>query len=349
MIYYIALVILILVLRNKVVNHQDLAIRMKYELKYCQIVCFIIILMAALRSVSVGTDTPGYLSDYLGMPFYDFYGIDERYEGYIGYYYTSKVFSLVDLPVQVWFGFVEALYVFAIFIFTKRFSKDKLLSILVFVTVGLFTFSLAGLKQVMSMSFMIFAFLSFLDKKYVLTVTFISIGFFCHSVGLIFLAAFPLYLIREKKYFLPMVVLTAILTILYGQLILATMVETLGNEHFEGYLEKDTSYTSVTLIFYVSILVMAFAGYKYYKQAESSLARFMLGMSVIVCVMQALSEISPNLFRLAICYAPFLMIFLPNSCYYAKNKTMTFFIIGSIVFYFLYTSRNTPYSFFWQA
>lgn len=348
MIYYIALIILILVLHKKATNISTIIYRNLVETKYSYVIWFVIILMAALRSPMVGADTPAYISDYIDMSNADFAWIRDRYEGYLGYYYTSKVFSMIGASVQVWFGFVEALYACALFLFIKRFSKDKIFSILIFVTVGLFSFSLAGLKQVMSMSFMIFAFLSFLDKRYFWSILMAFVGFQCHSAGLIFLGVIPLYIIRGRKYFISIVVISAIAMVVYSEMFLSIMVDQLGNEHYEAYLERDESYTSVKLIFYIILITLTYLGYKRYYQADANNAKYVFGLSVIVCAFQALSSVSPNMFRLAICYAPFLMVLIPNTCYYYKNRGVTFSIISITIFFFLYVSRNTPYSFFWE-
>lgn len=346
MIYWILLVAIILFLRNKILHIPEGIQRESLEDKYCRLVWTIIVLLAALRSNMVGADTYSYMSDYMSMPSYDsFHDLDERYEGYLGYYYTSKVFSMMHIPVQVWFGFIETLYAYALYKLTKKYSKDKLLSILVFVTSGLFMFSMAGLKQVMSMALMLLSFLFFLDKKYKKMLLCVLAAYSCHSVGLILLAVFPLYFLRRKKYFILMVVITGVISYVYGYVFMSTMVDILGEEHFTAYLENDNSYSSVTLIYYCSILGLSLLGYKFYKESDSNMAKFILGMSVLVCTMQSLAGLSPNMFRLALCYAPFLMIMLPNASYYYRNKHLGWIIIGCIVFYFLYVNRNYSYSF----
>lgn len=347
MIYWILLVAIILMLRNVVLQMPEGLHREALEDKYCRWVWFIIALMAALRSDKVGADTYSYMMDYLSMSSYNsFSDLNNRYEGYLGYYYTSKVFSMCQLPLQVWLGFVEAIYAFALYQFTKRFSKDKLFSILIFVTSGLFMFSLAGMKQVASMSLMLMAFLLFLDKKYIKMALCIFGSYSCHSAGLIFLAVFPLYILRKRSYFVSLVLVAGIFSYIYGNLFMSKMVDMLGDDHFVGYLENDNSYTSVTLIYYCVIIGLSSLGYKCYKKNDPYMAKFVLGMSFLVCSMQSLAGISPNMFRLALCYAPFLMIMLPNASHYYRNKHLGWIIIGCLVFYFLYVNRNTPYSIF---
>ena len=308
----------------------------------------LIVLTAAFRSSEVGADTPGYMADYQALSVMSFEDIAYRHSGYLGYFYTSKLFSLIGLPVQVWFGFVEALYALSMILFVNKYSNDKLYSILVFVTIGLMGFSFSGLKQVMSMSFMMLAFLQFVEKRYLLTALLIIIAYLCHSAGLIFLAAFVWYFIRGKKYSIYITILSIVLIYFYNQWFMSSMVEALNEEHFEIYLTEKSGYSYVTFIFYVSITAMAYLGYKGYLKVNPDDAKLSLVFSLFACGLQLLAGVSAEMFRLAYLYSPFMMILLPNSCRYTHPKTRTalqLMIMGSIIFYFFYTVRNEPYSF----
>lgn len=348
MIYYILLVILILILRNQVFVIQDPIRRKKQEDWYSYIVWGIIVLMAALRSPEVGADTPSYIEDYIMQEMLSFSDIAYLHPGYIGYYFSSKVFVLMGLSFQIWFGFVEALYALSMILFINKYSHDKLFSILVFVTTGLMTFSFAGMKQVMSMSLMMLAFLQFVEKRYVITVALTIAAYLCHPAGLIFLAAFVWYYIRGKRYSVYITILSIILIYVYNQWFMNSMVEALNEEHFEMYLTEKSGYSYATFIFYVSITAMAYIGYREYVKFNPGDARLALVFSLFACGLQLLAEVSAEMFRLAYLYSPFMMILLPNSCRYSsrgQSLTLKWMIMGSIIFYFLYTTRNEPFAF----
>lgn len=351
MIYYIFLVVLILLLRNQVFSLKELDHRRKLENRSFYVIWIIIVLMAALRSTSVGADTPGYIYDYEQLEKTTFSDLNYQHQGsYLGYYYTSKVFSLVGMPYQVWFGFVEALYAFAMILFINKYSYDKLFSTLVFVTTGLMTFSFAGLKQVMSMSLMMLAFLQFVEKRYIIAAILIITAYLCHPAGLIFLAAFIWYYIRGKKYAIYVALLSIVFIYFYNQWFLASMVQALNEEHFEMYLTEKSGYSYVTFIFYTAITAMAYVGYRGYVKINTDDARLAFVFSAFACGLQLLAGVSAEMFRLAYLYSPFMMILLPNSCYFAsrsKKNILSLVLMSSIIFYFLYTI-NEPYEFFWQ-
>lgn len=349
MLYYILLIAFILILRSQVFAKTDPVLKRTFENKCCIAVWCVIILLAALRHPIVGADTYSYISDYENVKLLSFAEIADRYEGYLGFFYTSKVFSLMGMPVQVWFGFLEALYAYSMVKFINRYSKDKLFSILVFVTIGLLSFSFAGLKQVMSMSLMMLAFLTFVDKKYVTTACLICGAYTCHPSSQIFLAAFPFYLLRNKGYSMLLIILSTLFVVLYSSLFMRVMADIIENEHYEVYLEYNDSYTSTTLIFYSVIVAISFLGYKSYLSKKAGEARLCLGFSIITIGLQSMASISPNMFRLAFLYSPFMMILLPNACAYNRNQSlMRVILIVAIAFYCIYVNRGFSYLFFWQ-
>lgn len=343
--YYI-LIVLILFLYYHSQCKLDIA-RNKFEGKYSTYICIVLVLMAAFRSDMVGSDTFGYRMDYENMVYYyDFDSLVGRFTiSYIGYFGLSKLFSLAHMPVQVWFGFVEAFYLFALIQLINRFSKDKIFSLLVFTTIGLFTFSLAGLKQTLGSALVMLAFVCFIEKKYVLTALLTFATYYTHPAALIGLGTLPLYYVRKKKWFIPMTIAICIAVYSYSMIFMSTMVEILGNEHFESYLLNESSYSYVTFNFYAVITIISFLNFKSYNESDPEFAKLFLGLSTIGCGLQLLAGVSPSLFRLALMYTPFMTILLPNVAYYSNNKLVRYILMGCIIFYFLYTTRNTPYFF----
>ncbi len=326
----------------------------KYEKLYCIILCVTFVLLAAFRSNNVGGDTASYREDYFELPYYN--SIDDLIERfglfYIGYYGLSKIFSILGMPVQVWFAFVESLYLFALMKLINIFSKDRLFSLLIFVTSGLFLFSLAGLKQTMSTSFMILAFCAFTQKKYWLTIPLIIFSFYTHQATLVFLAVYPIYLLRNTKLLLPSVFIVFVLIYFFNSLVIenmATAVEVMGNEHYQDYVGNDTSYTLTTFLFYTTITIIASLNLKKYIHVEEGYAVLFVSLSLLACALQLLAGVSPTLFRLSLIYVPFMMILLPNSVFYSSKKLKrikSLLLISILVFFYLYTNRNIPYSFY---
>lgn len=346
---YVILVIITLAFLLIASIHDNKAKAYRINLRLTIVICAILVAMAALRAPSVGTDTASYIFDYRTMDYYTFSGLSERYEDYLGFYYLCKCFSLVSAPLWLWFGFVELVYLVAIYLFIKRFSQNPLLSILMFITTGLFLFSMAGMKQVLAMGVMIYSYLFFIDKKYKLSVLLCIYAYTCHPTSLVMIAAFILHAIRKSRYFNLIIVIAVLMTVFSGEWLLTSMVSTLGNEHFEAYLKFDSTYTASTLIYYLVLLGISLFGFNHFKQEDPSLAKITIGCSVVACCFHALSLVSANAFRLAFIFTPFLLILLPDSLSSIKKqsfrKNLSFLAIICLILFFFYSNRNEIYKF----
>lgn len=329
-------------------SKQPIALRAKKESTYVFIICVVLVLMAAFRSDLVGADTAGYRYDYESLKQYSsFPQLVERYTlYYMGYFATSKLFHMAGLPVQVWFGFVEAFYLFALMKFVNKFSKDKIFSLLVFATIGLFSFSLAGLKQTFAMSLMMLSFVALLEKKYLYSVLLVILTYYTHQAALVFLGVFLIYYLNNRKWLIYAAILISITIYFYGYYYMEQMVNVLENEKWEDYLVIESDYTYVTFIFLSVITIFSGINMRNYSVADKFNSRFFLACSIMTCGLQLMAGISPSLFRLAIVYMPFMMILLPNATFYSKNKNVVGPVLMAwIIFYFLYTTRTQPYSF----
>lgn len=347
---YYVLVILILILYNEFNNRKLSYNNERRGNLFCYLICAILVLLAAFRSDNVGTDTLGYRLSYEFLSRYDSIpSLINRYTiNYLGYYGLSRFFYLMNMPVQVWFGFVEAIYLYALMLLVNRFSKDKIFSLLVFVTIGLYTFSMAGLKQTLAASFIYFSFILFIDKKYLLCFVFLILTYYTHQAALIFLFAFPCYLLRNSKYLVAVCFISCVLIYFYSTFFIGAMLDTLGNEHFRAYDTDKSNYSYVTFIFYATLTLLCYLNYRDYKNDCPGDSRFIMGMSLLTCGLQLLAGVSPSLFRLANMYAPFMMALLPNTTYYVargKRQDLKLILMGCIIFYFFYAGRNSSYTF----
>ena len=326
--------------------------RHRVENTFCWISYIAIVLLAAFRGITVGADTAYYLNDYLDVASMSFSEIADRFEGYLGYYFLSKLFSLAGFPHYVWFGFLEAVFLSAISRFINKYSSDRLYSIILFLVTGLFAFSLAGLKQTLAMTLLLHGFLCFVERRYTISVILVVLTYFTHPGALPALILFFLYFIKDKKYF-SVVVIAGILLIWLGDLLLvSTFVSLSGNEHYELYLEENSSYSMSTLILYILMILCTVPYLKRYLKT-SGFAKVEFSGSLFVCAFQYLASYSPSLFRLALVFIPFLIVYVPNSFEAsrknANNSTWllkTLALLGPIVFY-LYASRDFVYVFQW--
>ena len=343
------LISLILIFRLVKDSHRLSAYqKQKLESVFCWVSYLMIILLAMFRGPHVGIDTMDYIEDYESVKFLTFEEVAIDYEGYVGYYFLSKLFTLLGLPCFVWFGFIELILVTSISRLFNRYSKDRLYSIVLFLTTGLFMFSLAGLKQTLGLALVMHAFVFFVSRKHLLTIFFLILAFFIHPASLISLPIFVFYVLRNKKILVP-IILSLSAFVCFSELVsVSYLVSLLGYDHYEMYLSVDGSYTKSTLLLYLLLVACTVPFVRLYIQ-RNPMSRLEFGGAIFTCVFQFLASFSPSLFRLAFGFMPFLYLYVPNTFNEGRaNKLSSFLklcaILGPIIF-FAYSNRGFVYTF----
>lgn len=353
---YIILILLIFLFRNHVLAYPEGDKRSQFETKYLKIVCFILILLAALRGSTVGTDTKYYLVDYSNISWYSFKSIVfDQYRDYPGLYLLAKICSVFHFPVQLFFGIVEFIYVYAIAKFINRYSEDKLYSMLGFTFIGLYSFSLAGLKQTLSMAFVLFYYMALVDKKYVKSFLLALAAFFCHQASLVFLMGVFLYFIRNFKLYYSYLIGIVAVSLFGTAFLWKNLLILLDNDHYMRYV-VGKGYSTTTMLFFGAYLLFLFLFGRNYINNKKEESRIFLGLSTMAFSFQAFALVSSAAFRLSYYFIPFMIVGFPNdfNCI-GNNDTKRFvkFIVAfMIIFVFIYGNRNggsvVPYMFFWQ-
>lgn len=352
MIVYSIVILLIILLRFNLNNNQVGESDYVLETKYLKIICGILIILAGVRGSMVGADTLGYMQDYQSDSALSLELVLLKH-GTIGagYFFFMKIFSMTGLSVHWWFAVVELFYVYAIYRFIQKFSQDKLISILCFLTIGLYSFSLAGLKQTVSMGFAILTFVALKDKRYVLTVGFALLSYWCHSAASAFALGIVCYLLRSRKWYYLVLVLFFVAVIMWGDSLWVDSIQLLDDEHYSDlYTEADNIYSSWTYLFYLLLIViMLFPWYRFSKENPDE-CKVLYGMALIATAFQSLAASFSVAFRVSYYFLPFMIVLIPNCCNYMRNNKKIWKIGLCIIciFWCLYTGRENQFTFFWN-
>ena len=356
MLIYLLVIILILIFQAHLLRMPKRASRNKMEVRYLKVVCWILVLLAAFRGSTVGTDTIAYIENFNAMTKLSFANVLILFSDYPGYYLLAKTCSMLHLPVQILFGIVAGIYIYAIYKFINRFSEGKLYSILCFEVIGLYAFSLAGLKQTLSMAFVLLYFIALTDKKYIKTILLALLAYFCHHASLIFLFGVALYYMRNLKLYYFYLLVIVIVTLFSTRFLWTGMLDLLDEEHYSELYLEDEGYSNTTMVFYGVCLLLMFLYSRNYMKRRSKESRVILGMSTLAFAFQAFALVSSAAFRLSFYFLPFMIVGFPNDFNRisdANTKQIIKFAVAFMaVFFFVYTNRNggsvVPYRFFWQ-
>ena len=354
MIVYFIVIVIILLLRYNLDPHRIGNPDYATENRYLKVVCGIMVFLAGVRASTVGADTISYMADYTADSSLSLAQVVQKHGSLgAGYFFFMKLFSLTGMSVHWWFAVVELFYVFAVYSFIQEYSNDKLVSILCFFTIGLYSFSLAGLKQTTSMGFAILAFLALNNKKYIPAVISAILSYWCHSAAAIFAFGLVCYYLRNWKYYYLILSFFFIAVLLWGDSLWSASIDLLNDDHYtELYAEADNIYSSTTYIFYLLLLLIMIFPWRNYSKVNTEESRILYGMTLIATAFQSLATSFSTAFRVAYYFLPFMIVLIPNCCNYLKsNENKRLWKIGLClicIFWCLYTGRANRFAFFWN-
>lgn len=316
---------------------------------YIVISCGIFVFLATFRDVIPLTDIATYIERYKEVSTFTIKESWEYYELGPGYYLISRLFSFTGLTYYYWLAFIQILYICGFIKLIKKFTTAIPLCLIFYFTIGLFTFSLNGLRQSLAMGLIWFALSLFLEKKWVWATILWIIAYYCHSTALIMLFAIPIYLIRNIKTYYFFIIIVLSLIAVYYQSILLMLTEELNNEHYLSYFDSEKEgYSVTTLIFYSVLILISLYSYRTHIRSfvfKKSVNRYVFALALMAVVTQIFSLSVASAFRLSLYYLPFLCILLANAI--KNNVQLTRITIILVSFWLIYTSRAIPYQFMW--
>ena len=138
----------------------------KYKI-YCTVIGFLLFLLAALRSTSVGIDSNQYAWHFYNIQQIDFDLVSIRYQKDPIFFYFLKFLTIITSNHQWLFAIIGGLYAYSISRFIYRYSKDPMISFIILITMSYFAFSLTGLRQIMALSIILFSY-DYIFQKHLL-------------------------------------------------------------------------------------------------------------------------------------------------------------------------------------
>lgn len=318
------------------------------ERKQCYKIMAVFVFFAAFHVPEPYSDFLDYVEDYPMVKSMSYAQVLDRWNDYIGYYGLSKIFADLNIPFKMWVAFTQFIYIFAIWKIVDKYSKDKILCFLFYLCMGLFSFSMQGMKQTMGHAFILYAFYFLTERKYYISVACVAYAYFCHASVMMFVPALILCYFKEYKFFPLMVVGVLLMFLSITSDNLGILVGYSDRERYFNYLEADNVYKSTTYIFYMVMLIISIIGSLSDFRNNIGSSRLFLGLSCITIALQFFATTHSFFFRLALLYQPFFYLCLANSF---KSDTRKYPIsmlqlttIAMVAFYFLYSNRDALYT-----
>lgn len=172
---------------------------LNFVFKYRVLTIFALVFISTFRAVGVGGDTHNYYEFYkeLRVTSEDFSGFD------IGYASLNYLLSaILNLDFRCLY-FIISLFVTVCFVvFVKKLSCNHLMSMFLYITLGVFTQGLSALRQIIAIGFILISLIFIIDKKIWKSILFIAIATLFHSSAILCLIIVPLRYIKLNHWVL---------------------------------------------------------------------------------------------------------------------------------------------------
>lgn len=322
--------------------------------RYILMSCTILVIISGFRSIWVGTDdTLIYSLSYYDCVRMNYQQIMDTFEKDVFYYITNHF--IADITGE---NYHLLLIVFAVFYMAclgyllKKESSNPLISFIVFLSMGYFSFQMNGVRQGLAMAFTMLAYIPLKNRNLKMFLLLVLLGSLYHRTCLIFLIVYPLSYLKLNNKAIVMYASIVLLCLLYGQSILDVFVVEAANfdARFAGYQIYQAKLTYSGLI---QLLLFAAFSFFYYRRVVEKDKRDMIlyTMLILGIIFQSMAIFIAEMFRVSMFFNVFLILLLPKVLDAIPASSRKIYSIGLcfllLIYFFFLGAGTIPYHFYW--
>lgn len=324
----------------------------KDKKRYLIITSIILIFISGLRNVYWGSpDNYGYFQYYSQVCRMSYSDIIPAFPKDPGYHMFAKTLSLIiGDHYQIYLLIISSIFIGSIARLIYVYSQDKLLSIILFLSLGIFQFSMMGIRQSLAMAMIVLSFEWLLKHNFKIFIVWIVFATLFHQTSIVFLFAYPLTSLKINKYTIFLYIGILAVVMILGRITLDYLNPIFAmDERFEGYMDRDVVLTYSGLIQLCLFLGLSLL---FYKKAISKNRnnQIMMHLLLIAIIFQSMSSLIAEFFRVALYFKLFLIIMIPNILVYSKKrKGISFVLMLLLLYYFMVMNSDIhDYAFYWE-
>lgn len=351
-------------IENEAKKRKELNVFFAVIVVYMILICG---LRAYDRIYHIGIDTYGYFRSYESVTeryktLTDIFAADGSDKGYDVLYWILNKIGFNYAIVSVIFS---AIYVGIIGAFIYKYSKNVLMSLLVFAGLGLYIFAFSAIRQSLAMGLCLLGYMMDDKKKgikgFVWFAVLLWVATTIHTSAIIFSFAYILGKLPLKKSLVFIMIIVALIAMLFKRQyagLIQNIAENISDKYAnygEKQLVEEQNAGTKLYIFVAAVLALRlifsnrFSGDK----KDNSLVYMMLFMLILFPAVQGGGAIM----RIYFYYYIFIVVFIPNTIESmrrpADRAMMYMLFIGFLLYYYLTSVLTgvtlTPYRFFWET
>lgn len=350
-------VLIILLLIKYAINMLSGAELKKSQNVFLVISSIILALFTGLRDKYTGADTSNYGSTFLRFKNLDFsYAISEktgRFEsGYKAYMWLIR--RITD-NVNLYFTITAILVAICVGYFIYKNSKNPFMSMILYYTVGAFTFQMTGLRQSLAMAILLLSVEFIKEKKLIRFIILVWLASLFHQSALCFLIAYPIanLKINFKNFVLYFGV--SVFMLVYNNWVSDFLSNLFG---YEGKFEIGEAVNDVmggATVIGMLVLTLALCGIFYKRLTEQDAHnKIFFNLTMLSLIIYVLRYVIRIFERVSFYYQFAFIILLPNAIEAipdAKTRKTVYFcaiFLACALFFYRYQIKPSYYGFFWK-
>jgi hypothetical protein len=324
---------------------------------YCILISFLLLIIAGLRSLSVGIDTHAYVYSYINSLYmYNFEDLSSFIRSEFLFQFFSKIIRYFSENYTIYLTIIATFYSIVIGRFIYKYSKEPTMSFLMLLSMGYYFFSMTGLRQTIAICFIVIAIDKLIEEKKISFFILVLIAGLFHQSAFIGLLIYILNKLKVNYKYIFVIGIISLFVYIFGPLIINHIVELFWPTRQYG-VEEYGGTSTIFLLIIISIVSFILMSWK--RNIDSNFLNInslFIKLVMFSIPIQVLAIYQANSFRVAMYFHIVSIILVPNIINDTEDKlvrllgyliTITLLLIQFFYFSYYY-SGIIPYTFFWE-
>lgn len=335
----------------------DIFTRDKKKTEMAMVIFWIMLfLVLALRHEMIGTDLPNYKNMFEYISRSDWKKALGRSEE-IGWSALNKVISILGGSFRTVLIVSAAISTLFTAIAYVKYSKDAVLSIVLYMNLSCFVMVFSGLRQSVAISLGFLAFELVRKKKWFAFLIVVAIAMTFHISAFMILFMYPVYHFRMKRAYLVFIIPLFVLSLLLNRQIFAFLGEILSSFTDYDTTIVETGAYAMLLVFIVLAVISFIITDESEIDDDTIGMRNMLMLAVVLQTFASLHALAMRMNYYYIIFIPLAMSRVVGECSKKWTQGVMLLRYALVIFFAIYffttapedNALNTfPYKFYWE-
>ncbi len=251
-------------------------------------------------------------------------GIDE-YKDPV-YHLLGLLLSKIGFDFYAWKALISLVFVLGLYRLLMYHSADPALSLVVFLALDLFGFSLSGLRQTLAIGILFFSYPFLKEKRFFRFALIVVTASLFHSTALIFLLAYPVYRLRLRLRNI-LILAAAGIVVLFNAAPLTNLYLRLTgmDDLYTAYLEESSGLNLTGVL--ISGSIWLFCVCILYSNRSNRRDERLCNLSLLAFFLRILATVQlAEFFRISMYFSMFDLLMIADACScYTEERSMTRF------------------------